>query len=208
MSNEMKISAEQVRALRDVRGWSQEHLAEVAGLSLRTIQRVESEGRASRETRLNLAAAFDVPLGRLSPSHSKKKQQLDLGEYFYPMNFGLGTLFILMGLIMGLDPVMLVTGAALQIAGLVIYALDSVIEMRRAAGLSSKLNTVYAYGGISLLVIASMLMLLGYVVTGAVWWLPALLLATIGLAKLSWPWVQARLIGPRKESSQAVSDTD
>ena len=38
---------------RESRAWSQEHLATLAGLSLRTIQRVETDGRASAETRIS-----------------------------------------------------------------------------------------------------------------------------------------------------------
>ena len=47
----MKIDPEIIRHLREERAWSQEHLAAVTGLSLRTIQRVESEANASAETR-------------------------------------------------------------------------------------------------------------------------------------------------------------
>lgn len=46
----------------------QEHLASLSGLSLRTIQRVESEGLDSLETRMALAAAFDVAAASLIPS--------------------------------------------------------------------------------------------------------------------------------------------
>lgn len=63
---EMKISAATVRRLRAEHGWSQEQLAAVSGLSLRTIQRVEAEGSASLETRTSLAAAFAVPLAELA----------------------------------------------------------------------------------------------------------------------------------------------
>jgi hypothetical protein len=45
------------------RPWRAEHLAAVAGLSLRTIQRVESEGSGSLETRMALASAFNVMPG-------------------------------------------------------------------------------------------------------------------------------------------------
>ena len=58
----MRISSATVRRLRTGRGWSQEQLAAAAGLSLRTIQRVESDGSASRETRTSLAATFGIPL--------------------------------------------------------------------------------------------------------------------------------------------------
>ncbi len=49
-----------VRKLRLQRAWSQETLAEVSGLSVRTIQRVERGADPSLETRAALAAAFDV----------------------------------------------------------------------------------------------------------------------------------------------------
>lgn len=57
---EMKIDSRKIRQLREARGWSQEHLAEVAGLSARTVQRIEAEGNASPESRMALAAALGV----------------------------------------------------------------------------------------------------------------------------------------------------
>lgn len=62
---DMKISTTTVRRLRTERGWSQEHLALASGLSLRTIQRVEAEGNASRETHVCLAATFGIVLADL-----------------------------------------------------------------------------------------------------------------------------------------------
>lgn len=64
----MNVDADTIRKLREERAWSQEHLAAVAGLSLRTVQRVESEANASAETRMSLATAFGVDLAQLSPS--------------------------------------------------------------------------------------------------------------------------------------------
>jgi transcriptional regulator with XRE-family HTH domain len=46
---------------------SQEHLASAAGLSVRTVQRVEIDGVPSAETRLALAAALGVPVADLMP---------------------------------------------------------------------------------------------------------------------------------------------
>jgi transcriptional regulator with XRE-family HTH domain len=68
MEAQMKINGEAVRALREQKSWSQEHLAEAAGLSVRTIQRVEMENLASSETRLALAAALGVPVAVLMPA--------------------------------------------------------------------------------------------------------------------------------------------
>lgn len=62
---EMKIDSQKVRQLREARGWSQEHLAEVAGLSGRTVQRIESDGNASPESRMALAAALGVDAAAL-----------------------------------------------------------------------------------------------------------------------------------------------
>lgn len=60
MGHEMKISATTVRRLRSERGWPQEQLATAAGLSLRTIQRVEADGSASLATVASLAATFGM----------------------------------------------------------------------------------------------------------------------------------------------------
>lgn len=49
-----------IRRWREERCWSQEHLAEVAGIGLRTVQRVENGDGASRESLMALAVAFDV----------------------------------------------------------------------------------------------------------------------------------------------------
>lgn len=62
----MKIDTQTLRRLRDERSWTQEHLATVSGLSLRTIQRIEREGNASADSRLALAGAFQVDVSTLS----------------------------------------------------------------------------------------------------------------------------------------------
>jgi DNA-binding XRE family transcriptional regulator len=61
----MKIDGSRVRVLRERKAWSQEHLASVSGLSVRTIQRVEAEGSALPETRLALAAALGISAAEL-----------------------------------------------------------------------------------------------------------------------------------------------
>ena len=45
METLMKVDAILVKRLREEKSWSQEHLATVAGVSHRTVQRVESDGR-------------------------------------------------------------------------------------------------------------------------------------------------------------------
>lgn len=45
---EMKVRSAFIIAERERRAWSQQHLADAAGLALRTIQRIESGGSATR----------------------------------------------------------------------------------------------------------------------------------------------------------------
>ena len=66
MALDMRLDTDLVRKLREDKGWSQEHLAAVSGLSTRTVQRLEAEGNASLESRSALAAAFGVDPGRLN----------------------------------------------------------------------------------------------------------------------------------------------
>jgi transcriptional regulator with XRE-family HTH domain len=56
----MQVNAEFVRAERQRRGWTQEVLAEIAGLSLRTVQRIESQGLASQESLSSLCVALEA----------------------------------------------------------------------------------------------------------------------------------------------------
>lgn len=59
-------STHQVKALRLQRAWSQEQLAELASLSVRTIQRIENGDAPSLETLSALAAVFGVSVTELS----------------------------------------------------------------------------------------------------------------------------------------------
>tara|TARA_B110000967_G_C18617769_1_gene427230 strand:- start:123 stop:437 length:315 start_codon:yes stop_codon:yes gene_type:complete len=54
------VSSNRVKKLRAERGCTQQYLADICGLSLRTIQRVEKEGIAAKETLLSLCAVFEV----------------------------------------------------------------------------------------------------------------------------------------------------
>lgn len=57
---------EKIKRWREERQWSQEHLAELAGVGLRTIQRLEKGERASSDTLMALAAAFNVDVGAIT----------------------------------------------------------------------------------------------------------------------------------------------
>jgi transcriptional regulator with XRE-family HTH domain len=62
---DMKLDSSLVRQEREKRAWSQEHLAQVTGLALRTIQRIESTGSASYESANAIAAVFVLPVATL-----------------------------------------------------------------------------------------------------------------------------------------------
>ena len=55
-----------VRKLRLKRGWSQEQLAEMVDVSVRTIQRIERGHKPGLETSKSLAAVFEVELSLFS----------------------------------------------------------------------------------------------------------------------------------------------
>jgi len=64
-----------IRKLRLQRGWSQEQLAEMSGLSVRTIQRLERGKRAGLESLKSLAAVFDVELSNLYEDTEMKAEE-------------------------------------------------------------------------------------------------------------------------------------
>jgi transcriptional regulator with XRE-family HTH domain len=57
---DMKAKSSLIRKYRTERLWSQEQLAEMTGLGLRTIQRLEARGSGSQESIKALAAVFNV----------------------------------------------------------------------------------------------------------------------------------------------------
>lgn len=61
-----------IKNLRIENGWSQEKLAEITGLSLRTIQRVEKEDKASLESLNLLANAFSLDIKQLQDKLKNK----------------------------------------------------------------------------------------------------------------------------------------
>lgn len=56
----MFLSTNKLKTLRNENGWSQEVLAKASGLSVRTIQRIEADGKASAESTLAIASVFNL----------------------------------------------------------------------------------------------------------------------------------------------------
>ncbi|XEH51239.1 helix-turn-helix domain-containing protein [Edwardsiella tarda] len=63
------------RARRLARAWSQEQLADMSGLSTRTVQRIENGEQPSLETLSALAAVFDVSVAELSGAEANEANE-------------------------------------------------------------------------------------------------------------------------------------
>ncbi len=61
----MKVNTKKILNERKLRAWSQQHLADVSALSLRTIQRVEKQGTGSPETVKALASCLELDVDEL-----------------------------------------------------------------------------------------------------------------------------------------------
>lgn len=61
----MRIDAYLIKEQRQLRGWTQQHLSDITGVSLRTIQRVEAQGQGSHETISALASVFEIDRAQL-----------------------------------------------------------------------------------------------------------------------------------------------
>ena len=62
-----------VKKERNERAWPQQQLADVAGVDLRTIQRLEKNGIASLETLKGVASAFDIDVKELNQISTQEK---------------------------------------------------------------------------------------------------------------------------------------
>ena len=197
MSKEMKIDARMVRKLRELRGWSQEQLAEAAGLGVRTVQRLESEGRASAETRTCLAAAFSVPQSVLNGERTVPMQIRDSAAPTLGLS---GTFLIVVGLLGGQSVGPLLAGVGSLIAMLFVQALDQIGAQREAAGRSELLRPsgVAASG---LMVAGLSCEALGWLVTGGPIW-AGLFVASLGLVVAGGGWLVNRLVGPDASGEQ------
>ena len=88
---EMQVNIDVIKTQRSNRAWSQTQLAEVSGLSLRTIQRIEKTGVASLESVKSLASVFEIDI---------KDIQKCLNKPAYSLKSKFVTLFGAVGLIL------------------------------------------------------------------------------------------------------------
>ncbi|OAJ92981.1 helix-turn-helix domain-containing protein [Vibrio bivalvicida] len=74
----MKVNTKTILNERKSRAWSQQHLADVSALSLRTIQRVEKEGAGSPETVKALAACFELDASELLLREETRRNSFEI----------------------------------------------------------------------------------------------------------------------------------
>lgn len=84
---EMEINSSLIKNLRAKRLMSQQELATACGVSLRTIQRLESDGKVSAETLKALAAVFEV-------NHDFLHENSDFGGEYRNVQFGTVSILI------------------------------------------------------------------------------------------------------------------
>ncbi len=72
MPSRLNSDGAKIKALRLQRGWTQEQLAEIAGVSARTIQRAETAGSAAFDTLRAIAGAFETDFDQLLGNNSRQ----------------------------------------------------------------------------------------------------------------------------------------
>lgn len=71
---DMQIDSQRIRRERTKRAWSQEQLAKLTGLGLRTVQRIESTAAASHESIAAIASVLEFPVEELIVENTTIRQ--------------------------------------------------------------------------------------------------------------------------------------
>ncbi|MFN6261648.1 MAG: helix-turn-helix domain-containing protein [Chromatiaceae bacterium] len=90
----MQLNLHLIKQLRNERGWTQQQLADICAVSLRTVQRVEMQGVSSLETCKALAAAFVIEREQLL-ARSDNTDELNSTEPLPRMSLWIGGAFAL-----------------------------------------------------------------------------------------------------------------
>jgi transcriptional regulator with XRE-family HTH domain len=98
MNNDMNLNTDIIKAERERRAWSQSHLADAAGVSLRTMQRVEATGTASKETTLAIASALSTSVEHLVVVKQQVPDPRGVARFTWPaamaVGLAIGSVFI------------------------------------------------------------------------------------------------------------------
>lgn len=98
---QMQVDGRLIRSQRERRAWSQEHLATVAGLGLRTVQRIEATGLASYESIQAIAAVLEIPVFDLTIPHEAMRNPLHRHRLVLPASMGAAVMLAVVGLFAG-----------------------------------------------------------------------------------------------------------
>lgn len=97
---DIMINSALIKELRKKRSWSQDQLATAAGLSLRTVQRIEKDGVCSLESSQALAAVFELSAESMQIDSSKRAGDLNVrrGQRFGMLGNTLGFICAYLGI--------------------------------------------------------------------------------------------------------------
>jgi transcriptional regulator with XRE-family HTH domain len=95
----VEVNGDTIKTMRQARGWTQQHLADVCDVNLRTIQRVERHGSAANETVHALCAVFEIGREQLSVIPQVEASQLEVVRQNGPQLFVV--LALLLGIVIG-----------------------------------------------------------------------------------------------------------
>lgn len=73
MAKENLKRAKLVKIERERRGWTQEHLESVSGITTRTIQRIEKDGKAGKESLMALSSVLEIDIEKLMEEEPTKE---------------------------------------------------------------------------------------------------------------------------------------
>ena len=74
----MLVNADKIRGMRLENGWTQDQLAQMCGVSVRTVQRIEKTGVASLDTANALAAVFKAERKAILAQGGVQRAQADV----------------------------------------------------------------------------------------------------------------------------------
>lgn len=81
----MEVKSDVIRLHRLAKGWTQQHLADAAGLSLRTVQRAEREGTTAKESAMAICATLEIELATLSVIPKASPSELQPARIHHPV---------------------------------------------------------------------------------------------------------------------------
>ncbi len=94
----MLLDSDRLKSMRLDRGWTQEQLAELCGVSTRTIQRIEKTGVAGLETTNALAAILETDRTELLASRGVRRASTAIS---LPQVIAIGFSMFVLGVVVG-----------------------------------------------------------------------------------------------------------